>query len=397
MLREIIEGLGYIYVKVASDSEKKIVQLFQSDVEYEPLNADEFLYLGVYHVLKGNLEWAFTYYEKAGELGNINGFYNVGCLYTNIRNYEKAKFYYEKAIELGHISSLVHLGDIYNDVWKVEDNAIYYYEKAADLGKLSAMFKLGTLYETRGDYEKAIIYFEKAADQDHPESINNLGHLYEQIADYNNARFNYKRAADLGHMYAMNNLACLYKNIDRDYEQAEIFFIKSVNLGNPIAMRNLAHFYYDIKGDCEKALFYYKQAADLNIIGAMYDAGNLLFDKDPIQSEFYYKKASNAGQNKSTIKLFEIYKNQKRHEEAFLLAHKYQLVLGEDILLSTLSHLTYPISDQNKDQIYTTLETFNLPKGLTVTSDIFYIMQDVVSRKVKVLCDIAFYYKKYNK
>ena len=208
MLREIIEGLDYTFIEVNVESEEKILKLFQSDIEYEPTSAEEFLYLGVYH--RKDSEKALVYYQQAGELGNSIGYHNMAFLYVKRKDFDKAKFYYEKAGELGHSKSIYDLAD---------------------------------LCAQTGDFEKAKIYYEKA----------------------------------------------------------------------------------------------------------------------------------------------------------FLLTHKYVSVLGHERLMAALSRLTYPISEQNKDQIYVVLETFDMPKDLYINSNLFCIMQDVVARKVKIMCDIAFYYKKYNK
>ena len=228
MLRQIIENFGYKYVEVDPESEEKILKLFSHNILYEPMNGDEFLYLGAYHNIRKNSEQAEVCYEQSASLGNSHG---------------------------------------------------------------------------------------------------------------------------------LNNLAVIYETKYKDYEKAEIYYKKAVQLDNYSAMSNLAYFYE-------------------------------LRRQDFVQAEIYYKMAFKHDKNS----LISFYTKQNRHEEAFLLAAD----ACHEKLNTTLAQLKYPISEQNRDKIYAALETLEPSHGLKIGLDVFYIMQDVIGRKTKILCEIAYHYKKYN-
>lgn len=113
------------------------------------------------------------------------------------------------------------------------------------------------------------------------------------------------------------------------------------------------------------------------------------------KAKFYYKQAHIRG-NVYAIKYWiRLCTNLGHFEKAFLLTYENQKHLEETNLLTALNKLMFPISDENKDKIYSILETMTLPRGNMVNVDLIYIMQDVVSRKVQVMCDIAYYYKNH--
>ena len=86
--------------------------------------------------VKQDLNKAFAYWLKAGELGCITG---------STKNYSKANSYLQKAANSGHSRGFYLLGEQYQRGLSVQQNnnkAIEYYKKAADLGSDEAKNKL---------------------------------------------------------------------------------------------------------------------------------------------------------------------------------------------------------------------------------------------------------------
>ena len=294
MLREIIEGLGYTYIDVAS--EEKIIKLFQENIKYEPTLGIEFLYLGIYYEVKKESAFAVHYYRQAGQKFCVEAFYNLGNLYQNSFDSKKSQKYYKKASDLGHSKAAFTLAENYQNADNTELAEIYYL-RAGDLG-----------------YSRAFI--------------------------------------DLGDVY-------LYKH--NNYPGAEEYYKKALNMGNYNAFYKLGQLYCHMK----------KSA----------------------QAEEYYKLGCKNGDYESIRVLIDFYKETP--EKSFLHTFKYQSILGESILMESLSKLKYPISDEYKNEIYAVLETMNTSRDYKISMDVFYIMQDVVGRKIKVLEEIANKYKSF--
>ena len=362
MLRKLIENLGYTYVDVDPQSEEKIIRLFKENVVYKPESGDEFLYLGLY--------------------------------YDDKKDFEKGEVCYKESARFGNSFALNNLGRTYEDIYRNDEKTVEYYKKAAQLGNIRAFYNLGNFYESRNDYDNAIKYYKEAADRDDAASMNNLAKLYDiSHKDYGKAKIYYEKAVNRGILAAMHNLADLYHQTHKDYEKAKFYYEKAIQQGCSGSMNNLGYMYqYGFK-DIKTAIVYYKMATNHGSTVAYHNLGLLYLSiNDFNQAEFHLLQACEKGRKDSIEKLISIYQQQNRPEDAFLLAHKYQSLLDPTMFIKTISNLTYPISDKNKDEIYSILETIKPKESM----DLLYIMQDVVSRKVQILCEIAYHYKKYN-
>ena len=257
---------------------------------------------------------------------------------------------------------------------------------------------LGRYNHINNDVNMAMFYYKQAGKFDYIPGINLIAFLYVvHFKDYSKAIKYYKKVADLGDLSGLNHIGCVYEDYLHDYTMAEFYYKQAADVGHAPATFSLGNLYQCVYKDVVIAKDYYKKAAILGNIAAMWNLGKLCEnDKDYLQAEIYYKQACEKKHKSSLLNLLSLYGNQNRHEEAFLIAYKYQNLLQPHEFTKYLSALHYPISDLNRDTIYTILETLK-PSGSDISMDVFYIMQDLVARKIKILCDIAYHYKKYNK
>lgn len=115
---------------------------------------------------------SYSYYKRAAELGNEDGFYNLALYYIEGRivekSYKEAIRYLEMAAEKDYKDAMSKLGELYEAGTGVERNlqeAIKYYKMSADECYGSAD-RLGCFYRdgvgVDRNYQLAIKYFKKA-------------------------------------------------------------------------------------------------------------------------------------------------------------------------------------------------------------------------------------------
>lgn len=136
--------------------------------------------------IKKDLSEAKKWYEKAIELNDPQGYYQLGRLYDfDEKKYELAAINYKKATDLGHVSSMNHYAyalqyglGITQDI----SSAIFYYEKATEKGDRYAPYNLGRIYQeaisVSKDINKAIEYYQLAASRGHAGSCEKLYFIY---------------------------------------------------------------------------------------------------------------------------------------------------------------------------------------------------------------------------
>ncbi|CAB4414023.1 unnamed protein product [Rhizophagus irregularis] len=199
---------------------------------------------------------AFELFQKASELGNSSGIYNIANL-GNAFGMNNLGYCYENGIG--------------TDIDKKKVFEIY--QKAADLGNLFGINNLGYCYEngvgTDIDKKRALALYQKAAYLGNSFGINNLGHYYVNgIGNMKNAFELYQKAADLGNSFGINNLGRCYENgigTDIDKEKALELYRKAADLGNLLGVNNVGRCYKNGIGtdvDMKKAIESYLKAAD---------------------------------------------------------------------------------------------------------------------------------------
>lgn len=220
-------------------------------------------------------------YTKSGNLGNPEGWYELGMVYyVGIgveQDAEKAVTYFQLAAESGYgidawikyvriayFANLISMpaNDIIGLVEKLEkedssgelyllkgymlyqgyayqedlEASLLAHQKSANKGNSDAMFEL-CIYYTQGigteqDLQKALSWCVKAAENNNTRAIYNLGTYYatgyETIPkDTNMAVKYYTKAANLGHGKAAGQLAAMYimgEEVDKNEEKAKIFY-----------------------------------------------------------------------------------------------------------------------------------------------------------------------------
>jgi TPR repeat protein len=203
--------------------------------------------------------YAFRYYKKACDLGELEGCYNQGTMYyrgegTKASKYRAAKIF-SSMCEKGVGSACNDLAYMYSHGIHLRKDifeAISLYSDACQYGEASGCNNLGNMYENGSfgvskDRVKAERFFIKGCELDDAESCNKLGYLYgkgiQQIKSeedlklsiracdkYNNGVSCYK----LGELYYSEN-----KFVDQDLQESIKFFEKACNMGQSQSCKRL--------------------------------------------------------------------------------------------------------------------------------------------------------------
>lgn len=226
---------------------------------------------------------ALACYEKAAEMGDVNGYDYAGRYYLTgmgcEEDKEKARMYYEKGCAMGSSYCAVELAFMYSDgngVEKDEEKTFEYLKMAAEWGYSYAYYLLGRCYKlevgTEEDPDKAIEYFTKAMEEGEVKAMSELALCYENEygveKDFQKAVEYMQAAAEKDYPYAQYKTGCYYMNGSEDfpcdYTQALHWLTKAADNEYPYANLELGDFYlYDYGGkeQPEKAFAYYEKAA----------------------------------------------------------------------------------------------------------------------------------------
>lgn len=141
--------------------------------------------IGLVYQIKGELDNALDYYEKALELAEELGrkewiatdLGRIGIVYGIKGELDKALEYFKEALKLneelgskeGMASQLGNIGNVYVIKGELE-KALEYHDKALKLdeelgnkeGRASQLGNIGVVYQTKGELDKALEYYEKA-------------------------------------------------------------------------------------------------------------------------------------------------------------------------------------------------------------------------------------------
>jgi hypothetical protein len=143
---------------------------------------------------------------------------------------------------------------------------------------------------------------ERATDAYTPvEELYNIGVDAYNRQDYPSAIYHYTLSAEKGYGYAMNNLAYVYYMVDGyiDNDKAFYWYEKGAAAGNTNAINGLSLCYQygiGIAPDMERAIDLLLQAAEDGMAAAHNNLGYLLWENDPEQALYHYKKAEALGE-----------------------------------------------------------------------------------------------------
>jgi TPR repeat protein len=321
-----------------------------------------FLYQHGYGVKKC-IRWAFEYYAKAAEQGNVEAQYNLGNLYQKHPkmkfNYRHAFKWYTASVQGESIAAQRSLAYFYLKGLATDidhDTALLWYTKAAESGDTESQVILGKLYR-KGDYIKqdlpmAVKWYSRSARQGNVVAQNCLSQLYQRgvlndieldqdMTEYfrndsmekrlctklsmdiikSGDSLEFKQLEELakraliGDGHAMYNIGLKYYQGDKDFMQDQDTGIKwiknAANANHEDAQSMIAEIYKkgdSIEQDYYKAALWYKRiakqknaAAQCNV-GVMYKDG-LGVRKDPLEASKWFIWAAEQGDSNAQFYL----------------------------------------------------------------------------------------------
>jgi len=181
----------------------------------------------IYDTVDDDYKQALVGYQKATQLGDAKGQFNLGLIYEKGKgqpvDFEKAKDLYLQAAAQGHEQAMVQLAGLYfNGLAGPRDQqqALHWYKKAADLSDRDALYQLGLLSETgvatKLDFSDAINYYQKSAEKGNAKAMLALARMYQ---------------------YGLG--------VKKNNQQAAKFYKELAAMNNPYAQYQLATFYYE--------------------------------------------------------------------------------------------------------------------------------------------------------
>lgn len=197
-----------------------------------------------------NIKKAIEYFDKSIEISsvlNIDEWYiSLGELLDECQEYSLGLVYYQKAAELGNVEGLRNLAINYENGYGVDicvDIAMDYYKQASDLGDLTSTVNLGLFYYhkedvTDSDLKFAIVYLEKALEMGEIDlTQNTLIEIIDALIscykdkDSEKTHFFYKKLHNIYEArlvendgVAEYNLGLIYKSKDSGYYDLEKAF-----------------------------------------------------------------------------------------------------------------------------------------------------------------------------
>ena len=123
---------------------------------------------------------------KRIEVNDAQAIYNLGCGYDQgtygcPKNHDKALELWHRAGELGYMKAYNNIGNSYYNgrrVEKDEKKAIYYWELAAMGGHVTARYNLGVEEYRAGNMDRALKHWTIAAEGGHKKSLISVKQLY---------------------------------------------------------------------------------------------------------------------------------------------------------------------------------------------------------------------------
>ena len=224
-----------------------------------------------------NEKKAFSYYEKAAALGDVDGIVKVGRAWLNgigvLTDYQKALYFFEKAAEQDNPEAMILTAYQYENGKGVDVN----FEKSLEWlsrAERSCRRRLeGELPETDRTYYESLLQ-----DVDHKrmhcESAACVEMIGKEACPMEQRQKAFSRLSELAHekgdWRAQVNMGILYeegKFVEQDERKALEYYLMAAENGSTGAMNNIGNFYLHGKGvakDYEKAFGWYQKAAELS-------------------------------------------------------------------------------------------------------------------------------------
>ncbi len=263
---------------------------------------------------------AFEYIKKAEEMGEVNAYNLLGCLYESgcgvQQDYDMAFHYYKLAAENGIEMAYLNLGSFYLNgiaVTKDEIKAVEYFQYGANVKNLYCLNALGMCYKNgigvMQNYERAFELFFEAALAGNFAGEVNVGFAYFEgqgvLADKVEARKWFTLSAEHGCSKAMAMLGYYEEigilNVEPDVHAAFEWYLKAAEVGDdPNIMWMVGNCYFqgllDVTIDHCTAFNWYLKAAELghatsqNNVACAYIKGEIV-DYDYVLATEWFEKA----------------------------------------------------------------------------------------------------------
>lgn len=246
---------------------------------------------------------AFQWFKKAAEAGDVQSMYNLAFCYSKgegvSKNASKAFQWYKEAANKGYILAMYDLAVCYingDGVSKDASKAFQWFQKAAILGHSKSIFEVAMCYfdgeGTPKDYTKAFQWFQKAAEKNDSKAMHNLAFCYEcglgVQKDASKAFQWLQKAADAGNVDSINTLKNYYSKNTLSKDLCAETKTKDANLPEVIPNANETQSFKDLQKNAE--------SGDPN---AMFKLARMYEFIDKTQAVLWYKKAADAGHNRS--------------------------------------------------------------------------------------------------
>ena len=169
---------------------------------------------------------------KASKQGDGIATYQVAFIYdTYVKDLKNAKIYYEKAVELGYVDGYVGLAALLMDQKKY-DNAIQLLLKAENAGSKNSSNLLGMSYEKQNKLDLALKYYLISTENGEVLSAYNAAMIYYSRKDFDNAIKFFTIAANKNDAPAMYQLGEIFRLFKRDTKTSCTWFNRGSKAGD---------------------------------------------------------------------------------------------------------------------------------------------------------------------
>jgi len=330
---------------------KKAITWFEKALSHE--NSIAYYQLGLYFAkgfgVKRDVEKALSYFEKAGELGNVDAM--IECARTfnkkiesekhddlhQIEMAKKAIYWFKKAIPFNNEIANYYMGIYYRNgfgVERSESESFSHFLASAKLGYVDGMVECGRIFNEKMDYEQSIYWFKKAVEYNDPIANYYMGSYYNEGVgvekDESLALLHFEKSAEYGVDDSMVECGKIYDE-RKDYINSTQWFNRALRKDNPLAQYFMGFYYKDgtgVEKDEKKSFELMFKAAKQEmghaqfLVAVFYEFGHGCVQNLVSAIEWYEKALANgienAKENLSRIKdsKMELYEKIKQWQHA---------------------------------------------------------------------------------
>ena len=182
---------------------------------------------------------------KASKQGDGIATYQVAFIYdTYLKDLKNAKIYYEKAVQLGYVDGYVGLAALLMDQKKYDD-AIQLLLKAEKAGSKNSSNLLGMSYEKQNKLDLALKYYLISTENGEVLSAYNAAMIYYSRKDFDNAIKYFTIAANKNDAPAMYQLGEIFRLFKRDTKTSCTWFNRGSKAGDSKSQASVKNYCQD--------------------------------------------------------------------------------------------------------------------------------------------------------